>query len=220
MKRKAVVAGGTGLIGKELVKQLLSDQEYKSVTLILRRTIGINDPKLEEKIIDFDQLENVDIDLKDADVFCTLGTTIKKAKTQENFRKVDYSYPLVLGKMAKKQGAKQLLIVTAMGASSSSSIFYNRVKGEIEEALKELNLHALKIFRPSLLLGDRGEFRMGEGITAALSGVFTPLLLGPLRKYRPIKGEAVARGMLAAAKKDEAGFHIYESNKIDELFYH
>ncbi|WP_160671025.1 oxidoreductase [Clostridium sp. C8-1-8] len=217
MKRKAVIVGGTGLVGKELVKQLVSDQEYNSVTLILRRSLEINNPKLEEKIIDFDFLENIDINLKDADVFCALGTTIKKAKTQENFKKVDYHYPLVLGKMAKKMGAKQFLIVTAMGASSSSSIFYNRVKGEIEEALRELNLPALKIFRPSLLLGDRGEFRMGEGITAALSGLFTPLLIGPLRKYRPIRGEAVARGMIVAAKKDEAGVVIYESNKIDEL---
>ncbi|QAA31801.1 oxidoreductase [Clostridium manihotivorum] len=217
MKRRAVVAGGTGLIGKALVKQLLSDPQYNSITLILRRFIGITDPKLEQKVIDFDLLESIDIDLKDADVFCTLGTTIKKAKTQENFKKVDYHYPLVLGKMAKKQGAKQLLIVTAMGASSTSSIFYNRVKGEIEEALRELNLPILKIFRPSLLLGDRGEFRMGEGMTAALSGLFTPLLLGPLRKYRPIKGEVVARGMIAAAKKDDHGVHTYESNEIAEL---
>lgn len=210
MNRKAVVAGATGLIGKELVQMLLSNPNYVSVTLLVRRPTGLQHSKLTEKVIDFEQLEHADVDLSEADVFCTLGTTIKKAGTQQAFRQVDYVYPVILGRMAKIQGARQFLIVTSMGANPSSRVFYSRVKGETEEALRELDLPSLQIFRPSLLLGEREEFRLGERFMAVLA----PLFKGPLRKYSPIQGKYVAKSMLRTALEDFSGVHVYESYQI------
>ncbi|MDQ0057898.1 NAD(P)H-binding protein [Paenibacillus harenae] len=214
MNRKAVVVGATGLIGKELVELLLNNRAYVDVTLLVRRRAGITHPKLREMVIDFDLLEQSDVNLTGADVFCTLGTTIKKAGTQEAFRQVDFAYPLALGRMAKTQGAKQLLIVTAMGADTSSRFFYNRVKGEIEVALNGLGLPALHIFRPSLLLGNREEFRLGERIGSSLSRILSPLFSGRLRKYRPIQARSVAKAMLLAARSSQSGILVYQSDRI------
>lgn len=210
MKRKAIVAGATGLVGQELVQLLLQDHDYEEVTMLVRRPVELTHPKLQVNVIDFDRLKEADIPMEGADVYCTLGTTIKKAGTQEAFRKVDYTYPLVLGQMAESRGAKRFMIVTATGANASSRIFYSRVKGEIEEALKELGLGELHIFRPSLLLGDRGEFRAGE----RLMGVFAPLFKGPLRAYGPVQARSVAAAMLRAAKEGLPGVHVHESRDI------
>ena len=217
MNQKAVVAGATGLIGKELVHLLLNGQTYSEVTLIVRRNTGIKHPKLRETVLDFNQLEQSEVDLSGADVFCVLGTTIKKAGSQEAFRKVDYMYPLTLGQMAKVKGANQYLIVTSMGANPTSKNFYIRVKGEVEKALQELGLTTLQFFRPSLLLGNREEFRLGERVGAAASRLISPLLIGSLRKYKPIQGETVARAMIHAAENNLTGVHIYESDQIAEL---
>lgn len=217
MNRKAVVAGATGLIGKELVQLLLEDPAYTTVILIVRRSMGIKHPKIHEKIIDFDQLNHIDVDLTGADVYCTLGTTIKKAGSQETFRKVDYDYPLTLGKIAKTSDANQLLIVTSIGANPTSRSFYTRVKGQVEEALREHSLPALHIFRPSLLLGNRQEFRMGEQMAATVSKRLLPLFVGPLRKYSPIYAQTVAKAMVIAAKSGLSGIRVYESNQIAQM---
>lgn len=214
MKRKAVVAGATGLVGRELVRLLLKEPAYTEVILIVRRSTGLTHSKLQEKILHFDELEKTELDLAGADVFCALGTTIKKAGTQEAFRQVDYVYPLTLGRMAKEQGAKQFLIISSMGANALSRMFYSRVKGEVEEALGELGLPALHIFRPSLLLGNREEFRLGERFGSALSSKLLPLFSGPLRKYRPIEAAGVARAMCLTAQGDRSGVHVYESDEI------
>lgn len=219
MKRKAVVAGATGLVGKELVRQLLEDEAYGSVVILVRRKTGLAHPKLTESIVDYRALAGGDeqavqaLDLAGADVFCALGTTIKKAGTQEAFREVDYDYPLALGRLAKEQGAARFLIVTAIGANPASRIFYSRVKGEVEEALRALNLPALDLFRPSLLLGKREEFRLGERLAA----LFMPWLSGLLGKYRPVHGRTVAAAMIQAAKSGEPGVRIHESNRIREM---
>lgn len=219
MKRKAVVAGATGLVGKELVRQLLEDEAYGSVVILVRRKTGLAHPKLTERIVDYRALAGGDeqavqaLDLAGADVFCALGTTIKKAGTQEAFREVDYDYPLALGRLAKEQGAARFLIVTAIGANPASRIFYSRVKGEVEEALRALNLPALDLFRPSLLLGKREEFRLGERLAA----LFMPWLSGLLGKYRPVHGRTVAAAMIQAAKSGEPGVRIHESNRIREM---
>ncbi|MBS4213586.1 MULTISPECIES: oxidoreductase [Neobacillus] len=214
MNQKAVVAGATGLVGKELVHLLLINPAYTAVTLIVRRPTGIAHPKLQEKIVDFNRLEQSDVDLAGADVFCALGTTIKKAGSQKAFRLVDYEYPLALGRMAKAQGAKQFLIITSMGANPASRTFYIRVKGEVEKELLGLGLSALHIFRPSLLLGNREEFRFGERISAVLSSILSPLFLGTLKKYKPVHAETVAGAMIRIAQKGTSGIHVYESNQI------
>lgn len=213
--RKAVVVGATGLIGKHLVLLLLEDNAYAKVTIVVRRPMGMSHPKLHEEIVDFDLLEQADIDLNESDLFCTLGTTIKKAGSQDAFRRVDYDYPHTWGRMALEQGAKQLLIVTAMGANASSRFFYNRVKGDIEDTLRGLALPALHIFRPSLLLGHRDEFRFGEKAGTVVWRIVSPLFSKIVpQKYRPIHARTVAKAMLLIAKNDVKGTHIYESDHI------
>lgn len=230
--RKAVVAGGTGLVGIELVKLLLDDPRYARVVALTRRPGAIPPhPKLEERVVAYDRLEEALAGaagdaLRDADVFCALGTTIRQAGSQEAFRQVDYAYPLALGRLAKASGAAQLLIVTAMGADPRSRIFYSRVKGDAEQALCGLGLPRLHIFRPSLLLGERQEVRAGERLAAALAPLWSAALRGPLRKYKPIAGRAVAMAMVHAAVSEEAGGAaaagagdaiVYTSDRIAEL---
>ncbi|WP_017725892.1 NAD(P)H-binding protein [Halalkalibacterium ligniniphilum] len=213
-KKTALVIGATGLIGKQLVSLLLERQEYDQITVLVRRSIDIEHPKLEERMINFDELGADDIPEVD-DVYCALGTTIKKAKTKEAFRKVDYEYPLLVARLAKEKGAAQYVIVTAMGSSSMSSFFYSRVKGELEEALQEVGYKALKIFRPSLLLGERSEFRLGERMAEYMMRLFRFVMIGPLKRYRAVEGKQVAKAMMIEAnRKSDANVSIYESQQI------
>jgi uncharacterized protein YbjT (DUF2867 family) len=215
MTKKALIAGATGLIGKELVALLLSDPHYEQVIALVRKPMPIQHTKLVQHLTDFDHLEEVSELFRDAaDVFCTLGTTIKVAKTKAAFRKVDYEYPVRLARLAMQNGAQQFLIVTAMGANRDSGIFYNQVKGQVEEEIRGIGLPALHIFRPSLLLGDRAESRLGEQIGSVLAGILTPFMVGGLRKYRPIHVKTVARAMVHTARTQVKGYHVYSSEEI------
>ncbi|MEH6949481.1 NAD(P)H-binding protein [Bacillus sp. JJ634] len=213
-KRKALIVGATGLVGNELLHILLQSNTYENVKVLVRKPISIKHPKLTQRLIDFDALEKYEEEFAVHDVFCCLGTTIKKAESQEAFKKVDFEYPLKVAKLAKKKGAKQFLVVSAMGANSQSRIFYNRVKGVMEEALKQVRLPSLHIFRPSLLLGKRNEFRFGERVAEMVSPIFLPLLIGKLRKYKPIQAKDVAQAMYQIAKQNRTGEFVYESNQI------
>jgi uncharacterized protein YbjT (DUF2867 family) len=209
-----------------LIQLLLEDLNYNKVVVLARRDLAVqHNRKLEQHILPFDQLtvaltEAEDV-LTNAVVFCTLGTTIKKAGSQSAFRQVDYEYPMELGRMAKLQGAAKFLIVTAMGSDPNSRIFYNRVKGEVEQSLQELNLPELHIFRPSLLLGEREEVRLGERVATAAAPLMKLILRGRLSKYKPITGRAVAAAMLAAAQQrpldKSTSVKVYESDRIAEL---
>jgi uncharacterized protein YbjT (DUF2867 family) len=217
MARSALLLGATGLVGSELLSLLLADGEYRQVTVLVRRNLAVANPKLVQRIADFDNLAKVGDAFAVDDVFCCLGTTIKKAGSQEAFRKVDYTYPLESAKLAVQQGAKQYLIITALGANAQSAIFYNRVKGEVEEAIEQLPLNGFHIFRPSLLLGDRQESRLGEQIASVVMRPLGFLLAGPLKKYRGIPARTVARAMLRTAKQNLTGSHAYDSDVIQEM---
>lgn len=212
--KRALVVGATGLVGSELIKILLASSEYDTVTAWVRKPTGISNQKLEEKIIDFDMLENCHIDGHADDVFCCLGTTIKKAKTRKAFQKVDLEYPLVLGRWAKKKGVSQFLVISAMGADPKSMIFYNKTKGQLEQGLKEIGLKGLHIFRPSLLLGKRNEFRFWESTFTVILRLVPFIFAGPLKKYRPIQGRDVADAMYRKAVRGKKGTHVYLSNEI------
>jgi uncharacterized protein YbjT (DUF2867 family) len=209
--KTALVVGSTGLIGNLLTIKLLESKIYEKVKTLVRKPIALQHPDLEQVIIDFDKIDASKIVADD--VFCCLGTTMNKAGSKAAFYKVDFEYPLTIAKMALANGAKQYAIVTAMGADQKSMFYYNRVKGDIEKALSELNYPNLMIFRPSMLLGDRGEQRAGESIGKVMMGLFD--FMTP-KKYKAIQGEKVANAMLQNAQKGLSGKHILESDILQD----
>jgi uncharacterized protein YbjT (DUF2867 family) len=215
--KTALIAGATGLIGKELLKLLLNGSEYDKVVAMVRRSIEIDHPKLEERIVDFDQLDKYKEIFSVHDVFCCLGTTIKKAKTKEAMWKIDVDYPVAIARLASSQGARKFLLVSSMNADPDSPIFYSKMKGKLEEEIRQIPFETTAIFRPSLLLGERDEFRLGEKAAAVIFTKVPFLFTGPFRKYKAIEGRTVASAMYQAAQIDTAGLAIYPSGKIQEI---
>ncbi|WP_044640008.1 oxidoreductase [Risungbinella massiliensis] len=216
-RKKALVLGATGLIGKHLVEFLLYNPIYDTVRVLTRKPLELDHPQLEQHIISFDQLADHADYFQVDEVFCCLGTTMKKAQSKQNFRKVDYHYPLEAAKIAKQQECTQFVVVTSMGANPKSFFFYSKVKGELEQALQQLSFPMLHIFRPSLLLGEREEFRMGEQSAEFLSRFTSFLLQGMLRKYHPIEAKVVAEAMSKIASFNIKGTYIYSSDEIERI---
>lgn len=216
--KSALILGATGLVGSRCLNFLLEEGGYSHVYSLARRPLNLKHEKLTEYIIDFNKLGQY-LDKFNVDaVFCCLGTTIRAAGSRENFKEVDYAYPLKAGQLSLKTGVKSFAIITAVGADRNSKIFYNRVKGEIETELIALDLNNLLIFRPSMLVGKREQFRPGEKISSMVMILLNPILSGKLKKYRSINADAVAGAMLAETKKNLTGLHIYESDKINEIY--
>ena len=208
--RTALLVGATGLIGSFLLRRLLESSAYARVTVWARRDIGEAHPKLKVEKADFERLHERRVEAED--VFCCLGTTIKKAGSQDAFRQVDYDYPVALAIAAAGGGARRLLLVSALGANPDSGIFYNRVKGEMEIAVKAAGVPTTIFFRPSLLSGPRTEVRRGERIGEAIGTVLGPLL----GKYRPIHADLVAAAMLRAALEGRPS-GVIESGEIRKM---
>jgi uncharacterized protein YbjT (DUF2867 family) len=218
MKNKtALVIGASGLVGNELVKILLQQKTYENIHVLVRKPIEINNSKCNQHIINFDTLQKYANLFQVTDLYCCIGTTIKKAKSKEAFRKVDYGYPMEAAKLAKEKGVDKFLIISAMGANPKSLVFYNQVKGQVEESLSKLNLPSLHIFRPSLLLGERKEYRLGEKIASKASGVLNAIMVGPLRPYKAIEAKKVAAAMVNIASEDKQGVFIYSSHEIEQI---
>ncbi|MDZ4845334.1 MAG: oxidoreductase [Chitinophagales bacterium] len=217
-KKIALLVGATGLIGNHCLHFLLEDANYSSVVALVRKKIPVEHPKLKQHVINFEKLQESASLLKADDVFCCLGTTIKQAGSQAAFKKVDSEYPVAVAQLSQQQGAKQFLLVTAMGANKSSLVFYNRVKGEVEEAVKQIPFLTIHIFQPSLLLGDRAEKRAGEKASAFFFNLTAPLFVGPFKKYKAIEGRAVAGAMVKCANKNSTGIFIHESNEIQKIY--
>ncbi len=213
--RKALIVGATGLIGNYCLQNLLNDPTYSEVTAIARKPILTTHRKLKTIITDFTDIESDISTIQADDVFCCLGTTIKKAGSQEAFKKIDHTLVVTVAEIMKKKGAEQFIVISSMGADTDSKVFYSRVKGEMEEALKEINYPCIRIIRPSLLLGSREEFRLGENLGAWLTPILKPLMLGSLKKYRPVQAESVAEFMVKVAREEPvSGVHVYESDLI------
>ena len=216
--RTALIAGASGLVGGFLLRQLLDAPEYDRVVSLGRRTIAWAHPKLVQVVVEFAALEKVTADLSCADAFCCLGTTIKQAGSREAFRAVDHAAVLAFAWAARRHGAERFFLVSALGAHSQSRVFYNRVKGETEEALAVIDFPTLAIFRPSLLLGRKEKTRLGERVGEVVMWVAEPLLLGRLRKYRAIQAEVVARAMARIALSEaNQGVAVFLSDQIQEL---
>ncbi|MTI18597.1 oxidoreductase [Rhodobacteraceae bacterium RKSG542] len=212
--KSAIVLGATGLIGSHLLKQLLADESYGKVTVLVRRPLEIDDPKFEQHVVDFADLSSIAPLMKADDVFCCLGTTHKKAGSKEAFYAVDFTLVHELAKLAKAGDCEHSLMVSSIGANPKASSSYMKTKGEIEQAIADLNFPRTSIFRPSLLLGERKEYRVGEGLSEAFMRPLAPLMLGPLKRYRPIAAAQVAKGMIATAHLKGQGLEVYQSDQI------
>lgn len=208
-----LVCGATGLVGRACLERLLADPAFARVVVLSRRPLPEavrskdTDEKLDVHLVDFERLsEHRDLLRVDA-ILCALGTTIKQAGSQERFREVDFGYPLTLARLGLEEGVRHFLLVSALGAGARSRFFYNRVKGELEEALRALPYRSTTIVRPSLLLGDRPEFRLGEEVAKRFAFLFP-------NKYKPVHADAVAAVLVAAAREDRAGAQVIASAEI------
>jgi len=213
-KKSALLAGATGLVGGALLQQLTASPHYQTIDLLLRRPMGGQPAQVTEHIVDFNHVQ--DLDIKVDQVFCALGSTMKKAGSKEKFKLVDYHYILNLGRLAKKHNAP-FFLVSSLGADPESSNFYLKVKGETERDLQELGLESLYIFRPSLMHEGRKEKRLGEALLHFGFKLTAPLFQGPLKKYRAVSGAQVARAMMACASNSRPGVHLHESDGFHQF---
>ncbi len=213
-ERTILLAGATGLVGRHCLRAFLEDPGVQRVVTLTRRPLPELHAippsalaKLESRIVDFSRLASV-VDLPRVDqVCCALGTTIKQAGSRANFREVDYDYPVALARRGIELEATHFLLVSALSANPDSAIFYSRVKGETERTVRELPYRSVTIVRPSVLLGERSEFRLAEELAKHLA-FLTP------RRYAPVAAAAVAATLVRAAREDHAGVRIIESAQI------
>jgi uncharacterized protein YbjT (DUF2867 family) len=215
--RSALVLGATGMTGGHCLELLLGDPAWSRVTVVARRASGRSHPRLTEVVTDFERLEDHADAFAVDDVFCCLGTTIRKAGSREAFLRVDHDYPLAAARLASARGARRFLMVSSLGAKVGSRVFYNRVKGEVERDVAALPFEGVALLRPSLLLGPRPERRTAEDLAQRLMPLAAPLLVGPLRRYRALEGSAVSRAMLRLAKEGFRGVRVVESDEIATL---
>jgi uncharacterized protein YbjT (DUF2867 family) len=211
---KIAIAGATGLTGSLCLELLLNDSRVTEIFSIGRRKTGISNPKLTEAILnngEFDQSLSIDA------FICCLGTTIKKAGSQENFKKVDHDLPIELAKKLKARGCQSAAVISALGADSHSAFFYNRVKGMMEEDMREIGLKSLTILRPSLIKGERKEARLGEKSAEIFLGIASPLFIGPLKKIKVTEAEDIAKALLVASLDKKEGTFIFTSQEIKVL---
>ena len=212
----AVVAGASGMIGRYLVNVLLEDAFYDVIVTLTRRPLEIYSPKLQQRVVDFDQLSAADLSGA-THLFCCLGTTLKTAGSKEVFRRVDFEYCERFARLGREAGARRLMLVSSVGANPNASAFYLKTKGQTEEAVARLGFEALHIFRPSALMGQRDEARAGERFAAGVLRAFEFLMVGSLSKYRPMPAGVLSASMAAAGERGETGKHIHYYDDIVRL---
>lgn len=219
---RVLLAGATGLVGQQVLRQLLADPDVAEVRALVRREqtatqlLGTAEApqtgldKLRICVANFDRLVS-HTDWFDVDwVVCALGTTIKQAGSQAAFRRVDFEYPLQIAQLAKAQGAQRFMLVSALGANARSSVFYSRVKGELEEAIRIVGFEHVSMAQPSLLVGERVEVRLGERIGMKL-GFLMP------ERYKPVRVAQVAAGLLMSGKQGRPGWHVLSNTALRRM---
>lgn len=214
MKLTANIVGATGLVGTQLVRQLLKDERFEKVRIFVRRDAGINHPKLEQQIVDFREILTWEKVLTGDVLFSALGTTLKQAGGKKNQYEVDFQFNLDFAKKAKENGIENYILVSSVGANSKSKIFYARIKGELDEAVEKIGFKNLAILRPSSLSGERNQRRIAEEITVPVARFITKFIL---KKYRPIEGKTVAKAMINAVLKPDPEKTIWEGGEVFEL---
>ncbi|MFD2443828.1 NAD-dependent epimerase/dehydratase family protein [Bacillus sp. CGMCC 1.16607] len=216
-KRSALIAGATGLVGNELLHILINSQKYEKIVALVRRPLEVKHPNLVEIICDFDRLNEIEQYFTVDDVFCTLGTTIKKAKTKEAMYRVDVEYPIAIAELGKEKGAKQFLIVSSFQANKNSQLWYQRMKGELEEKLKIIPYEAMSIFQPNLLLGNRHEFRLIEKMAISIVRGLGLIFGNQLRNRIGIEAKTVATAMFLVAQKEQKGIQNYTAKDMEKF---
>ena len=216
MERTALIVGATGLVGKALLRLLLEKDYYQKIVILSRRELDIKDNRIQLIILDdFDKMQDVAEHFNVQDVYCALGTTMKRAGSKDMFKKIDLEWPVKLASIVKDQpNFEQFLVVTSHGANADSPLFYN---GEVEEELKKLALKSLKIFRPSLLIGYRDEFRILEEIAKFFSALFSFFMIGAKNRLWTIRGTEVASAMYKTARRNDEGLITYKPSDMIRL---
>ena len=219
-EQTAVIIGASGLIGNHLVKQMLFDEYFSTVRVLVRRGLAVSHPKLQQVITDFNDLDSYTDKFGTGDIiFCCVGTTQKKVNGDKvAYERVDHDIPVNAAQIGIDNGFKKILIVSSIGANAVSNNFYLRLKGKTENAVKQFPFRSISIFRPSMLLGKRTEARPAEKAGQILMQAFSFLFVGSLKKYHPVKAEDVAKAMITGSKKEEAGIHILEYTEMKKLF--
>jgi uncharacterized protein YbjT (DUF2867 family) len=215
-QKTAIVLGGTGLTGNLLINRLLADDSYACIKLFSRKASGIKSEKIEEFVGDLFQLEHFKDDFTADEVFCCIGTTSAKTKDRVVYKAIDFGIPYTAARLARENNIPTFLVISSMGANTRSSIFYSRTKGEMEQAVLGENIPHTYILRPSLIMGNRAERRMGESVGAAVLKFTNVVLVGRLKKYRAIEADCIAAAMIhLALSKPPTGIVI--SDKLQEL---
>ena len=214
--KTALLFGASGLVGGHLLDQLISNNNYSKIKVFVRSVPEIIDPKIEIFETDFNNLENHKEDIKGDDSFYCIGTTKKNSSDKNEYKRVELEIPKQIAQIAKANSVNSFVFVSSGYADPKSSGDYLKFKGEVEEELKRLNFPKLGIMRPSFLLGDRKEKRVGEKIGIFVFKLLSPLFLGPLKKMRPIHSEIVAKAMIAIVQNENQQM-IFESNEISEI---
>ena len=214
--KTALLFGSSGLIGGHLTKQLIENSSYSKVKLFVRSDPKISDPKIEVIKTDFNNLQNHKDEITGDDCFFCIGTTKQNAPDKDEYRRIEYNIPVEIAKIAKSNSIKSFLYVSSGFADPKSSGAYLKNKGDVEEELKSLNFLKLGIMRPSFLIGDRKEKRIGEKIGIFIFKLISPFFLGPLKKMKPINSEKVAKAMIKIANENLRKT-IFESNEIAEI---
>jgi uncharacterized protein YbjT (DUF2867 family) len=216
MSKTALVIGATGLTGSNLVNILLKDPTIRTIKIFGRKTIGILHTKIEEHLVDLLNPTSFENDFTGDVAFCCIGTTAKKTPDKDLYRKIDYGIPVAIAELCKKNNIPHFITISALGANKNSSVFYNRTKGEMEEAILASPIEQLNILRPSLIVGDRKEFRLGEKIASGVMKIAQLFMIGSLRKYRPIQALQIAQAMAYLSNHPTKAI-IIESDEIKIL---
>lgn len=217
MGKTAILLGASGLTGGLVLKKLLDDDRYETIKLFSRKSSGTKHSKIIEKVGNILELENFSEEFIADEIYCCIGTTAKKTPNKEHYKKIDIGIPSLAAKLAKKNNIKTFLVVSALGANSKSAIFYNRTKGEMEEAVLKQHIRNTFILQPSIIEGQRNEVRSFEKIGIKFFKLIKPILIGKLKKYRAIKAEDIAHAMIYLANTKIKQQQIISSNSIKKI---
>ncbi len=218
-KKSAIILGATGLTGSLLLNELLEDHRYDTIKIFSRSASPVRHPKLKEYLGDLLSLSSFKSDFKADEVYCCIGTTKSKTPDKEKYRSIDYGIPVAAAQLCKENDITTFLVISALGADAKSAIFYNKIKGEMEEAVLGQNIAHTFILQPSIIGGQRDERRLGEWIAKKLFSVFNIVLQGPLKKYRSIQSSTIAKAMVWLANNNYSKNRI-TSDEIENIAHH